>query len=209
MKNPKVASLSTDTHKSLYRTLGEGANLNTMKTDFFSKIFDSQQALYESVEQPRTIDLVQFIAEMVTKATAHMLWGNNNPFDIDHTLWKDYQTFDDELGRILFYPLAPYIARKGFLARKKIAGLLAQYWRTSGSEQASLLERQNYEIARRYGMSVDGIGFKSIAILVAALSNTMPAVYGMLSYICNDPALLTDIRSELDSVTNRIDRKSV
>lgn len=209
MKNPKIGSLSTDTHKSLYRTLGEGANLNNMKTDFFTRTFDSQQGLYEKVaEDATTIDMFQFLAETITKATTHMLWRENNPFESNATLWKDYQTFDNELGLILFYPFASQIARNGMNARKKIACLLTQYWRSGGSNDASLLEKQNYDIARRWGMSVDDIGFKSIAILVAALSNTMPAAYAVLSHICNDAELLSDIRSELDHLTVQVDNKA-
>ena len=201
MNHPQINSMFLETRKSFYTSLGPGASLDSLKTDFFAKMELSQGRLYQMVKSdPVTLDMFLWISENFIKSTTYMLWGQKNPFELYPDLWKDFITFDQSAARIVSNSLASHSVKDGIAARAKIGRLLCEYWRDP-KITPSAFEGNNHRIASTWGMTDEDIGFRSMSFIVAAVSNTIPAIYGVLGYICKDPQLLSDVRAEVDTAT--------
>ena len=101
---------------------------------------------------------------------------------------------------LLMINVAPtFLARRGYLGRRRINDAFLQYFSRSPIGRSSALIEARYKTAVKYGMSPAGISQTEIGTLIGLLINAIPTTFYMLHYIYSDEAVLHNIRAEVEA----------
>ncbi|KAL8789559.1 MAG: hypothetical protein Q9195_006786 [Heterodermia aff. obscurata] len=92
---------------------------------------------------------------------------------------------------------------QGYAARSRLVNAFAEYYRSNGHAQASRLIHDRFTLARENGISIEDIAALEIAILSAALSNSIRTTFWVIYHVYSSPNLLQDLRQELGAQTKR------
>lgn len=95
------------------------------------------------------------------------------------------------------------LAPKGNRARSELADVFQQYFENyvPGQTQSSAMIRARYSAATKYGVTPWNQGRLEVGTLLGILANAIPSSFYMLVHIYSDPALLQDIRDELEDTS--------
>ena len=116
--------------------------------------------------------------------------------------FKD-RSFEKDMMTLLVGVLPSITARNGVTGRNVVARAIEEYYHAGGHKSGSLLTRNRYEVAKKYGLSLEDTARYEVASALATLVNTAPATFWMLFFTYSVHGLLTDIRTELDRVVSQ------
>ena len=91
-------------------------------------------------------------------------------------------------------------ARKGLLARAKVAEAFEHYFENDGHKQASVLMKNRFEASAENGLSLQDIARFEVGGSIAILVNTAPAVFWMLLLTYSCPGLVEELRTEMSAI---------
>lgn len=150
-----------------------------------------------------TEDLLLWTQHIVTVATADFLYGPSNPIATDKSLESSFWDFDHGLGQLLaFAGLMPSItARKAYKGREAVVSALVAYFEAGHHTSSSDLIQQRVKIAKKYGMSLDGIARSELSFLFAGIVNTAITSFWLVLNIFTRPDLLRAIQEEISKCT--------
>ena len=120
---------------------------------------------------------------------------------LGHNFNIKFREYDHDLN-LLIADIAPSIlARKGYRARNKVAHAFEEYFENydPSRSQSSAMTQARYTNATRQGITPLNQGYLEVGTLVGILANTIPSIFYLMVHIYHDPALLSDVRSELAS----------
>lgn len=116
---------------------------------------------------------------------------------------KHDRDFDHDLN-LLILNIAPGVfAPKGSRARSELGTAFQQYFEdyVPGETKSSAMILARYTANTKYGVTPWNQGRLEVGTLLGILANTIPAMFYMLVHIYSDPALLRDIREELENTS--------
>lgn len=90
-------------------------------------------------------------------------------------------------------------ARKALSGRDKVRQAIFQYFRANGPESGSELARVRFNAAVGGGMTMEETASLEVGILIAFVSNTIPATFWCIFEIYSREALLDKLRDEIKS----------
>jgi len=100
--------------------------------------------------------------------------------------------------------IAPRIvAPKGSRARSELGAAFQQYFENyvPGQTKSSAMILARYSANTKYGVTPWNQGRLEVGTLLGILANTIPSIFYMLVHIYSDPALLQEIRKELEDTS--------
>ncbi|KAJ8124727.1 hypothetical protein O1611_g8912 [Lasiodiplodia mahajangana] len=142
----------------------------------------------------RSIEL--FLDDLKTLAIS----GNTrNPLRDPKT--KDaWKLFEESFLTLAISPLPSLLSRKILQARETLAAAMIKYMLKGGHEKASALVRMRHDVhASGYNFSLEDIARGELGNTFAVLGNTTPSAWWFLYHVFSDPAVLADIRRELEA----------
>ena len=148
-----------------------------------------------------TINLWHWTRHHFSIASAASLYGPGSPLTHEPSLEEDFWTFEDSIDKLFSYPWPSLTLRKAYRARQRVFNAMSQYglqerWKHAGT---SRLIQARAEMMAKYGFSRSMFGQGESSMLFAALVNTAPMAFWLLSFIFADRTLLEQVREEVDS----------
>ena len=103
----------------------------------------------------------------------------------------------------LLVDIAPSVfAPKGVNGREKLFEALDEYIQKNGHESGSGVIKARCRISKKYGLSREEISRFEVASTIGLLVNTSPTTFWTMFHIFSNPALLDEIRQEIDSAAS-------
>ena len=104
-------------------------------------------------------------------------------------------------GAPLLMNFAPQIVARGAVkARTMVEKAFVKYYKGGGLDHASSLAKARFRAPSEYGLSLEDSARLEVPLLFGVLSTTVPTAFWTIGQICARPDLLSDLRSELDTV---------
>ena len=91
-------------------------------------------------------------------------------------------------------------ARKGYQGRQTISKAFINYFNNKAQESGSAFTKDRFTVSRKHGCSVEDIAKFECGESIAALVNTIPAVFWMIYHIYSTPIILEELRQELTKI---------
>ncbi|KAK8025041.1 hypothetical protein PG990_002864 [Apiospora arundinis] len=183
---------------SLWRDLQgfQHANLDPKSSSAAQMTFGIANRLSESLEActretgKASVNLMDWLQTTLTLATAHGLYGADNPFARDPTMVNS----------------PSFTAGAATRGREKAVYALQKHLECHGAAVEGYCElvRNAAEIIRRHDMSIEFAARYHIALLAAFVINTVPAAFWMIGHIASYKQLAATIRDELDQVVESL-----
>ena len=202
MDNHKVESWTSEIRNQGLKALAPGPGLERMRAVFIQRNGSFVTALSEKVISGQsTVDMWEYICHSVTVAGSTAVWGPSNPFEVHPDLWKTFWDFENDKKYITNN--LPF-GRKGYQAQAKLIKAFEEFHQDEeATERAGSFGKSRWIVNQRFDLSKSDNARIDIPGIVGQTANTVPATYGLLSYILCDNRLLTEIRQELDVLLTR------
>ena len=101
--------------------------------------------------------------------------------------------------------LPQIVARKAFRGQKRVSKAFKAYYDAGLDKNANALIQGRARIARAYNLDNTALGIFEMAICFAPITNIVPTVFWMLTYIYADADLLRALRRELTILGTPLD----
>ena len=96
---------------------------------------------------------------------------------------------------------APRIVARGAVkARTLVEKAFIKYYKAGGLDHASSLAKARFRPPSEYGLSLEDSARLEVPLLFGVLSTSVPVAFWTIGQICARPDLLSDLRSELETV---------
>lgn len=102
-----------------------------------------------------------------------------------------------------FYP--QIVARKAYQAQQRVSKAFKEYYDAGLDKNANQFIKGRARVARDHNLDNTVLGMFEIAICFAPVTNVVPTVFWMLSYIYSDADLLQALREEVAILGNPLD----
>lgn len=99
-------------------------------------------------------------------------------------------------------PFKSLLAPKALRNREAITAAWTNFIRNGSHSQASEFAKAMHEHDKGFGFKIQDLARTEIGHSFAMLGSTAPAAWWMMYHIFSDPAVLADVREELDSLTH-------
>ncbi|KAK0630505.1 cytochrome P450 [Bombardia bombarda] len=182
----------------VFKVALSGDNLNHLAGTTLGTMADTLNGIDEKtgLDVP---NLFLWIQGLVGRATAKALWGKeHNPYRDEDVLDAQWE-FESNMGPLVLGVLPRLIARKAYLARKKIQSALIPYYRSSFDQRdASVSEfvRARSQLLRKYDLPVDELAKNEVSITLVATTNALSTLYWCIAETWVRPDVLAEIRTE-------------
>jgi cytochrome P450 len=190
-----------DIHDMVYTTLGLGETLDELTASAAHEfsVMVQQYADILNAEEPKNEDLIEWMSHFVTVATARFLYGPKNPIDTNPDLEQAFWDFDHGLIGLLVNIFPSLTARKAWRGREAISDAFTTYLKSDGHlEGSNKIIQRRCEIAKAHGWRTEMIARLELSFLFAGIANTAVTSFWMLLHIISRPALLQEVRVELE-----------
>ena len=107
--------------------------------------------------------------------------------------------FDHDLNTLMLNIFPYLLAPKGAKARATLGIAFQKYFENFDQAQGSAMTKARYASNTKYGITPWNQGRLEVGTLIGILANTIPSVFFMLAHIYSDPALLQEVRGELEA----------
>ncbi|EPE24916.1 Cytochrome P450 [Glarea lozoyensis ATCC 20868] len=194
-----VGSVFADVNPMIREVMAPGATLDAMNKDMMATIGRALDEVTKGArgKTPMKLSLKSWIKDCVTQATTNAIYGPENPFkkkSIKEAFWE----FEDNFLSVIIGLFPSLLARKGLAARERVAHSFKTYLQNDNHMKGSPLIQGRHRINAQYGIPILDIARFEVAMCIALLVNTNPSMFWLLFFIYSNPALLNDIRAELD-----------
>ncbi|KAL9131944.1 MAG: hypothetical protein Q9217_000224 [Psora testacea] len=180
---------------SVHKVLESGEGLDQMNRIMIRNVANSIEAL--TTKSPT--GLMKWLKHELTFATTEAVYGPENPFQ-DSSIEQAFWDYEDNIMMVLANIFPNLTARKAFNGRETTVKALKIYFGKDGHEQGSYLEKALRAATMKYRLSLEDTARFELSNVIAILVNTVPTCFWMMFHIFSDPLLLSDLRSELDSI---------
>jgi cytochrome P450 len=102
-----------------------------------------------------------------------------------------------------FYP--QLVARKAYQAQQRVSKAFTEYYDAGLDKNANQFIKGRAKVARDHNLDNTMLGIFEIAMCFTPVTNVVPTVFWMLSYIYTDAKLLQALREELAILGNPLD----
>ncbi|KAL2015754.1 hypothetical protein VTK56DRAFT_4864 [Thermocarpiscus australiensis] len=206
-----------DMHDMVYSYLGPGEALTGLSLDaareLARQIDDYAIRLQKNEDGEETVNLLQWIRHFVAIATAHFLYGDENPLALHPELESAFWDFDHGLGGLLMGIFPSITARKAYRGREALVAAFEEYLSRDrhlpgpGRRGASPIVQKRVSIALQHGWTLKAAARSEVSFLFAGIVNTATTTFWIILHIfassshpsAPSPNLLSAIRSELST----------
>ncbi|KAJ5153098.1 uncharacterized protein N7482_009576 [Penicillium canariense] len=144
-----------------------------------------------------TVDLYEWCRDATMAASTDATYGPLNPYkerEIQDAWWD----FENGLGPLMANTLPWLTARKPWKGREKVAKAILKYLQANGAENASDLTAVRLKESTEGGLTMEEYSQLEVGMLIAFVSNTIPAMFWCLFDIYSRPQLLDELRKEVE-----------
>lgn len=202
-----------ETHKGMHAEMAPGDNLDLMNQatlgvmeGFFNEL---------AVEGEAVVDLYDWIRPRLTIASTQAIYGSTNPLRreprlvdawwyVSYTTYVStpdllkYRDYEGDLTMIILGILPQLLARKGYKGRQRLIKAINEYY-SSGDYKSGLgVLKIRHAAGKNNGATQDDIARFETGNMLGVLVNATPTFFWMLVHVYSDPALLSDIRAEIE-----------
>lgn len=191
-----------DVQGYIYTTFGPGEYVNTLSCEAAQelclRLLEELGSLDGAgTDDPKPVDLLEWVRHMVTVGTAKYLFGPYNPIaedpDLEHAFWA----FDHGLAGLLVGILPSIFVPKAYRGRERLAAAFLKYLEDGHLESATSIIRGRARIEKEYGMSLDMSARSALSFLFAGIVNTTTTTFWVVLRIFADQHLLERVRQEI------------
>ncbi|KAN0105006.1 cytochrome P450 [Hyaloscypha variabilis] len=155
---------------------------------------------------PQKTNLYALLRKAYTIAMGESFYGPNNPVpELVDEIWN----FEESLGLMMLGLSPRLLAPTAYRAQKTLAQKFKTYYDAHLEIHGNALIRGRARVARDHNLDNEVLGIFEMAICFAPVTNVVPSVFWMLSFIYTEPSLLSDLREELASAFGRERRGGV
>ena len=147
---------------------------------------------------PSKLSLHYFLRHMLSVNSTTALYGPDNPLLKDSAIEQAFWDYNADLTLLLIDTQPAIMARKGHIARERLAYAFKKYFDSNPIGKSSRLTECRYSVAKKYGMNNFDIGRLEVGEGIGILVNTVPTLFYMIMHIYKNPKLLLNIREELE-----------
>lgn len=144
------------------------------------------------------ISLNAFLRHMLTLNSTTAIYGPQNPLLMDPYLEQAFWDFDVNLNMLLLDLYPEFTARKGHIARERIAHAFKKFFDSNPIGRSSQLAEDRYLIGKKHGLNNLDLGRLEVGVGIGILVNTVPTLFYMILHIFKSPELLASLREELE-----------
>ncbi|MCJ1307076.1 hypothetical protein MMC25_000722 [Agyrium rufum] len=186
-----------DVHDAIVSSLAPGPHLESM----VEPMLNEADKCVSDHEGATEVDLFAWTRKMVTMCSTTAVYGPSNPFHLDPDYCNQFWNFDNDLNKLMINVFPNIIAPKGARARSILGAAFQNYFENFDPDrtQSAAMIKARYHSNTKYGLSTWNQGRLEVGTLLGVLANTIPSAFYMLNRIYSDPALLQNIRDELES----------
>ncbi|KAJ5692421.1 hypothetical protein N7462_001844 [Penicillium macrosclerotiorum] len=169
-----------------------GESLDTMNI----RMAQLMRPFIDDLGQSGTVDLYKWCKDAIVAASTDATYGPLNPYK-DPEIIDAWWDFEDGLAALMANTLPWLIARKPWAGRNKVARAILKYLEKNGPEKSSKLTKVRLEKSLEAGISTKDYAQLEVAMLIAFVSNTVPATFWCIFEICSRTNLLEQVRDEI------------
>ncbi|CZT49275.1 related to cytochrome P450 8B1 [Rhynchosporium secalis] len=193
-------SFLNEHHRIMVESLAPGLGLSELNRGVLERVAASLNAVNREGE---TGGLYRWVRDVLTLATADVLYGPQSPVNNDHSLVDNLWDFEDKMTLLMLNFLPTIIAPKAYQGRIRIKSAFKSYYANNHQLTASRLTQAHLACCQKWGFTPDDIANFEISTLFLATTNSVPTSFWHLCNIVSSPALLEEIRSEVESIVTR------
>ncbi|KAF2665339.1 cytochrome P450 [Microthyrium microscopicum] len=185
-------------HDCVASGLGIGPVLNDLTSSALTELTSRLNAFGASLEgSTRNVDLLTFTKHIYATASAHFLYGPNNPFAVDPSLESAFWDFDAGIASLLIGIFPSITARKPYRGRERLAAAFRTYLCANHQSAAATMIQHRMAVLHHNGFSIDGMARSEMSFLFAAIVNTAISSFWTVTRIFADPKLHAAIHQEI------------
>ncbi|RYP77929.1 hypothetical protein DL769_003302 [Monosporascus sp. CRB-8-3] len=194
-----AVGLRPETLKAMHQSLAPGEDLQATTQVMLDSVIHLLRSA-EGINKNEVTELFEWIRKLVTRASTDAIYGvEKNPFQ-DAAVHDGFWAIDKDFALLGLNFLPDLAAPKGSRGRKLLFDAMSKYYATDGHRTASRLIQARYEVNRKYGVSQSDIEHFDLSVCYGLLVNTVPGTSWALYYLYSNPALLRDVRSNVESL---------
>jgi len=191
-----VPSLLKTVRPALRDSLRPGMNLDEIGFRYQKEFGRHVNAL--AAAGPEKIQLWNWIRTTMTLGAGLATFGSKHPFVTNPSLQADFWAVEKENLKLIFYPFASLVLRKGFKARQRVLRAMSEYTDGGGIEDASSFVRAYHKVLEQYNLTNEELGSFDATVLTAFIGSLIPLGFWVVLFILARPDLLATIRAEVD-----------
>ncbi|KAF2092603.1 cytochrome P450 [Rhizodiscina lignyota] len=200
-----------DTQDMLYARLAPGESLDELTAaagnEFLAQLTDYKEILNANGGK-KTEELLGWVKQLVTVATARFLYGPENPLAIQPELEPLFWDFDAGIPGLLLNVYPSITASKAYRGREALVKAFTNYLTAGKKSTGSALTQTRGVIADKHGLDVESTARCEVSFLFAGITNTAVTSYWLILHIFANPTLLKRIRKELELTLKAPSEKS-
>ncbi|KAL2074507.1 hypothetical protein VTL71DRAFT_8285 [Oculimacula yallundae] len=193
-------SFLNEHHKHMVESLSPGVGLSELNQGVLERVAAS---INDIGQHGKTIGIYRWIRDVLTLATADMLYGPESPLNDDHSLIDSLWDFEDKMTMLMLNFLPTIIAPKAYQGRIRIKSAFTSYYANNHHLTGSRLIQGHLACCQKWGFTPDDIANLEISTLFLATTNSVPTSFWQLSNILSSPSLIAEIRTEVESIVTR------
>ncbi|KAF7188470.1 Cytochrome P450 monooxygenase [Pseudocercospora fuligena] len=199
-------NLTMENHKLIHGSLAPGDELEELKERTLDNVSRQVNTLAQAVDadEVTVLGLWSWIKEHLSQSALQAFYGPDSPVTSDSALMKDFWVWEENIQVLMMSPAPSILARDAYLARERWLRAWEKYVQEGRYKGASkfIQDRANLHM-KEFGLTQEAYGRAESGTPHALLVNMVPSSFWFISYIFQDPALLADIRQELDRCVTR------
>ncbi|KAJ4393374.1 hypothetical protein N0V93_002582 [Gnomoniopsis smithogilvyi] len=152
------------------------------------------------VQHETVVDFWSWTHHVMVQATTEAVYGPANPFR-EAAFEEAWNYWEPRYLTFALSPLKSLLAGKTLAVREFMVAAWAKYFQEGGlkHEGASDFARAMYEQMKVDGLSEDDLARAQVGHSFGIIGTTGPAVWWLIYHIFSDPAVLIDVRNELEN----------
>ncbi|KAK5170937.1 uncharacterized protein LTR77_004081 [Saxophila tyrrhenica] len=191
-----VPSLLKTVRPALRDSLRPGANLDEIGFRYQKEFGRHVNGLAAS--GPENIMLWDWIRTTMTLGAGLATFGPKHPFVVNPSLQADFWAVEKENLKLIFYPFASLVLRKGFKARQRVLRAMSDYASSDGREHASAFVKAYHKVLEQYKLTDEELGSFDATVLTAFIGSLIPLGFWVICFILAKPELMNAVREEVD-----------
>ncbi|KAK0945082.1 hypothetical protein LTR29_003429 [Friedmanniomyces endolithicus] len=148
-----------------------------------------------------SISLWYWLRHHFSIASAASLYGPGSPLTLNPSLENDFWLFENSIGPLFSIPYPSIFLRKAYQARQRLFDAFTEYteldrYKLPGTSR--LIQTRAEMTVRQFGLTKRMFAQGELSMMFAAVVNTVPVTFWLLSYILADRELHAEVRAEID-----------
>jgi cytochrome P450 len=197
------SGLMQDVHHMLGTTLAPGELVDEMNRSVLDTFCLDIDALAKG--RSDDIQLWSWLRHHFSVAAVTALWGPKNPLVVHPDVEAAFWDFEANILQLSMVPMPRLLTRKGWNGRQRLFDTFTEYFdqeRYNEPGVNQIIKDRVELIVGQYGWSKRMHAQGEVSFVFAAVTNAVPTVFWMISYIYSDKTLLSELRKEVDNCIN-------